>query len=580
MPKATTQLSVDQLFSICVLLMAAWLIASIYLVNIEFDDGYSTMVNSKYFLGQAEDYFSQRGPLMAILLIPAQWVARWLGLHPLDVRAQHLTMAILHFGYLLGVWRILIRHHASELATLLAYLAAIPTVVFFSYAPFISHDILPGLVVLLMLVLAHDYMRAPSRRNWVALILLGSSAVMVKHTYAAIWIAILIASAWCAWRADDIHPARLRNLLALFAAGAVSAIIAWCLYGYFLGGVYPGTAFLLRPIAQIAQVLGKYDSEGPVRIIFYQWMYFRNIPAYGILAMALILPGIYLSLRHGGTLQQAAAVTWIVLFAIMQMLAFKEVRYLAFLAPLTAFTIIPAMTLLLRARRTLKYLWLSPLLLDVANATAEAARIAHPYYREQLTDFLAPLPTTADLRAPIIMDRTLSFISPERDAFFGDRYHRITHIFDDQIRLLYGYPRSQMLRIDKIRNLDPRKVLAGSILFFVNDIAVRAPPFMPGNRTSLHDFFMQMLTIAEVITFERSGDVYRENAPDGRSLLILPVPGAAADPAIMTVTIPVDTLAALNGMRNIDIPARMSILAFRIERYCDIQGCRPDGALR
>ena len=62
-----------------VALIGLWLAAAIVLVNIDYGDAYSTVANAKYFLGTASDYFWQRGPMMALLLIPGEWLAQQLG---------------------------------------------------------------------------------------------------------------------------------------------------------------------------------------------------------------------------------------------------------------------------------------------------------------------------------------------------------------------------------------------------------------------------------------------------------------------------------------------------------------------
>lgn len=72
-------------------------------------------------------------------------------------------------------------------------------------------------------------------------------------------------------------------------------------------------------------------------------MYLRNLFAHGYLAVALALPGLFFCLRSGNIRRQSVAVAWLVLVTFMQLLEFKEVRYLGFLAPLTALLVVAAL---------------------------------------------------------------------------------------------------------------------------------------------------------------------------------------------------------------------------------------------
>lgn len=106
-------------------LITAWLVATLYFVRIDFDDGYSTIVNSQYFLGISRDYFWQRGPLVAWLLVPAEFLANLLGLGAFNVLPHHATMIAIHMAYLVGVWIMLKREFGAHTHTLLAFVAAI-----------------------------------------------------------------------------------------------------------------------------------------------------------------------------------------------------------------------------------------------------------------------------------------------------------------------------------------------------------------------------------------------------------------------------------------------------------------------
>jgi hypothetical protein len=549
--------------------IGAWLAWSLRVVNIEFDDGYATLVNSQYFLGISADYLWSRAPMMAWLLMPAEWLATALDLHPLDVRPHHAVMATIHFAYLIGVWRLLRDLFGTTWPVLIAYAAAIPTVVFFCYAPFISNDLLPGLVALAMLKLADSYAADRSVRVWLALVMLGAAVALVKHMYGAIWLAILVAHA--ALAACE-RPRDWRLLVQLGAAAACSGLIFWLAFALVLAGSFPDAPLLLRPLRQMNAVVSAFQQAGPISEIVYQWVYLRNLSIYGFLAMALVLPGIYLSWRHGDRLQRSTAIAWIVLFATMNLVAFKEARYLAYLSPLTALLLVPVVSRLLAWRRTYAFLIAAALIVDLGIGAREAMRIGAPFYRDQVQTFLADLPRADALSAPIVMTRYLSFVSPDRYAFFGDRYHRIVHLNDDQIRLLYGYPRGMLRRVPQVRALSAGMFAPGSILIFVNGSAARVPPIDRDNRTTLQPDFAQLLAVAEPLTLRRDGGDYRLDAVSAQPIMLLRADHVDAEPLTSFERFPAERTRALLGLDT--TPERLPVLGMRIHAFCDIGGCR------
>jgi len=98
-----TPLRIESIFCSAFVLIALWLAACLYFVNIDFDDGYSTIINAQYFGGISDGYAWQRGPLLGMLLLPAEWVTNILGLEPLNVRPHHAIMAVVHCVYFWAV---------------------------------------------------------------------------------------------------------------------------------------------------------------------------------------------------------------------------------------------------------------------------------------------------------------------------------------------------------------------------------------------------------------------------------------------------------------------------------------------
>ena len=93
-------------------------------------------------------------------------------------------MGTLHWVYAAGVYALLARYYGHGWPTFVAFAAAIPTYMFFSQAPFLSHDIAPGGVLLWMLFLGHEYLEQPRLARWILLVLLGAAVALMKPIYA------------------------------------------------------------------------------------------------------------------------------------------------------------------------------------------------------------------------------------------------------------------------------------------------------------------------------------------------------------------------------------------------------------
>ena len=175
----------------CLVAISLWLFIAAGATDIDYSDGYAAIANAQHFLGLSDGYFGQRGPLMALLLVPAEWAANRLGLHPLDIRPHHFTLALVQVVYLIFVVRILLKEYRDRRSVLVAFLISIPTFIFFSYSPFLSHDIFPGVLFLAMLALAERFAVRPRINVWLALVVTGIAVALVKHTYALCWVAVL-----------------------------------------------------------------------------------------------------------------------------------------------------------------------------------------------------------------------------------------------------------------------------------------------------------------------------------------------------------------------------------------------------
>ncbi len=446
------------------LLLGCWLLAAAAVVDMEYYDGLDSVANARFYTGQSPVYQTTRGPLMGLLLIPAEAVRLGFDLHPLETRPHHFIMALLHFTGIVLTWRVLRNRFADRLAVLTACAAALPVFIFFSYAPFISHDILPGILLLGLLVAADDWRREGRASSWWMLAALGCAAAMIKFTFGLFWVVVLITQAFFAI-ADCGTDARIRlnRILMLGFAALAGAIVTWLAMCASLGTVFPETPFLERAARQLQYLSSQAHDKSREPV----WVYLRNLPAFGPLAMLLVLPGLWFSLR-ANRLQQSAAIAWILLVVAFHCLDLRQVRYLAILSPITALIILPVM-MRLRIRPAT---WAAALLLLAANwipklpynCFGESTRIfRESFYRSSpIRALLAPLDITraesetifpsshdSNHRRPVLINwRMLSFMPARDTPLIGDKYHDLFHFGDHHLAALYGYRRGEIIHFE------------------------------------------------------------------------------------------------------------------------------------
>lgn len=413
-------------------MLVAWLIAAAVMVDSEPYDGFDVICNSRCMLGLSDQYIFVRMPLMSLLMAPAEYIKQSRGMDPLEVGPHHVTMAILHGIYLIAVYIGVTRISGRRWATLVAFAIAVPNFVFFSYAPFIRDDILPGALLLWMLILADRLRRGEGGwKTWALLVAIGAAGPLIKYTFAVFWVIVLLVCAALALpRVGGTERTSVRKLLILFGGSVCSACLFWIVSGLVLALWMPDRNFLVRPALQLQEYLQQAQVQGAPL-----WVYARNVWAYGILAMLLVVPGL-VSLRRGSP-GRTIAIAWLLGLAAMQCVAMREVRYLAFMAPLTAIVIAPVIELLMRMRWPV-FVMVPVFCVDLFLVVPEAMNITSPFYRDsemkQLVSALDETPRPFYSNA-----QYLNFRAPIDTPFAGDVYHRVFHLGLGHIRTLYGY---------------------------------------------------------------------------------------------------------------------------------------------
>lgn len=448
----TTDRRFDFGAGIALTVLLGWLALAAAIVEIDYYDGYDAICNARFALGKIDTYVASRGPLFGWLLVPAEALKQALGLHPLDVRPHHSLFAILHWGYLAGVLIILVHLYGRHSNTLVAFLAAIPSFLFFSYAPFLSHDILPGLLLLLLLLGTHQFVSHPRGIRWIGLVLLGAAAALIKHTYAVFWgITLLSALVSLGAERDGSLRRALPRLGLLLLAAAASGFLALIALGQVLESAFPELSWIERVLRQTRVLLFETGDQTPGQPL---WVYLRNAPAFGMLAILLVPVGLFQSFRLGRR-QKMLAVAWILAVAVLHAVPLRQVRYLLYVAPLTACLLVPALRLLSTRpwlfRGALALLVLQVLPLHPYSLWNEARRINTPFYTEsQAQAFLSPLrEPNLDFRRPIFFNwGLLSFVPPDNPVLAGDSHHEVYHLGSHHLTDLFPYAQEDVSGFD------------------------------------------------------------------------------------------------------------------------------------
>lgn len=517
-------------------LLIVWLAFCALNVDIELYDGLDTIVNARNFTGQSSYYAENRAPLMGLLMVPADLVHTALELHPLDMRPYHVTMAFLHGLYLILVYLLLIRYFTRSIAVLVSFVVAIPNFIFFSYAPFISHDIFPGLLLLAMLLLADKFTLRPGIGIWLALVVVGAASTLIKHQFAFFWFLLLLAYAIILLPRSnlrDLHSSGVKIWLLLTAAAITSGIITWFALAMTLNAQYPDTHFILGPYKQFEFLV--QHSGGNMQ--FPAWLFLRNFPAYGILTSLLIIPGMMMSLRSS-SLHQSIVLVWIFFVLAIQLTGHLEVRYFAVLAPLSAFILVPPLQWLLRKKSglivVLILLLISVLPISPYSLSKEAVRVTLPFYQiNEARKLLSPLDENGTLRMPVLTNwRMLSFASPLSSPLVGDRFHRLFHLAGHHIVVLMKYPKAQFMFLQYLQLPELSDWPEQSAMVLTNrPLLINPKSWQGGEPIGKYDL-LQTTFVADTIVLSQtstgslqtdSGDavVFMEETQNNRTVVLL-----------------------------------------------------------
>lgn len=474
-----------------------WLIWSAIILEVEYYDGFDAIASTYFLLGESPVYINNNTVLPALFLVPSRLLSQWFSLNPLNLIFYHFQTALLHTFYLFATYYFIEKKFGKIYSVPLAFAAAILSFMFFSYGAFLNIDIFPGLMFLVMIFFTVSFTNDPKLFKWLVLVIVGAAAALIKQPFGVFWAIIIIVSALQLIK-NKGNKTQFSDCIP-FLLLCLGAFVAFCLYwlamSLTLSKNFPDIPFLLLPWMQINNSIA-----GAPGIVKPWWIYLRNAPYYGISVMILVVPGLVMALKNKDRLQNFIGISWILSFIAFQILPLREVRYIAFLAPLSAFIIVPPLKIILN-RKSYTYIFLIVFSFDLIRASYEAVRFVDPFYsNSQLKSFLAVV-SYGKIEEEYIVNHFLTFMPPLHSPLAGDHYHRKFHFGPHHLKVFSNLI-SKIKWIEENKNLKENLTYEKkSYLLYSTLMPINSNDFISGIPHHLNEF-ATFGTVVEVIPFE------------------------------------------------------------------------------
>ena len=555
----------ERIFWVLWSVVTAWLFACALLVSGEYGDGYQTIANARYLFSDNPLYYVHRGPLAAAVLWPVEVLVDALDVDPFEVTPYHLYSAVLHSVYLLGCWWAIRRTGASAAARIIAFAAAITTVVFYCYAPYLSHDILPGLLFLLMIYVADRWLSAGTRTDALLLVVIGAAVVLIKQTYALFWVVIVAYGALALLFRWDDGRVDWRKFGALLGLAALSGAITWVGYAWFSAAQWPDVPWYFRPWELAVGVSETFSKDADS--VFPAGLYLWNLHNFGVLAMLLVIPGAFIAIRGKDPRLRMIAVCWLMSAVVMQFVIFKEVRYLLFLAPLTAVLIAPAIEWAIKRRTMLIAMVLVVVVDQVRGLSLAASQLTATATIDPVRFF-----ESAGTEGRVVASTYISFIYDARSPLQLDSYHGIYHLGAQLIFfLLEG--ETEVHELVDTRDLGNANLQPGDRVYLANSEVRRVMPYAEDNSPHMLPEYVAIAGRAATFTLRRQRDGY-DVAGHEKSYVML-VPDADAGqvaPLLSTSPFEADQLEKIYG--SLQDRDSLEVTGVIVDAVCRADGCQ------
>ena len=555
----------ERIFWVLWAVVTIWLLACAFLVSGEYGDGYQTIANARYLFGDSPSYYLHRGPLAAVILWPVEILADAFGAGAFEVTPYHVYSAVLHSVYLLGCWWALRHAGASPLARIIAFAAAVMTVVFYSFAPYLSHDILPGLLFLLMIYIANRWLSEGSRTDALLLVLIGAAVVLIKQTYALFWVFIVVYSAIALLLRWDDGRVDWRKFGLLLGLAAASAGLTWVAYAWFAAGEWPFVPWYLRPWELALAVWETFGERA--ELVFPADLYLRNLHNVGLLAMLLVIPGLIMALRGTNARLRMIAICWLLSAIAIQLVTFKEVRYVLFLAPLTAVLIVPVIEWAIK-QRTLLIAVVLVLAVDQVRGLSTAASQLTATGTIDPVRFLA----SAGTDGRIVASKTIAFVYDARSPLQRDSYHGIYHIGARLIAEL-AEGEAEVVEVADTRDLGSANLQAGDRVYLANVEIRRFKPYTRDNTPAQLPDYIAIAGRATPFTLRRQGDFFVVDGYEESYVMLVPQPEAGRVAPLLVVSgLEVNQLEGIYG--SLQGTDTLEVTGIIVDAMCQADRCQ------
>jgi len=294
----------------------------------------------------------------------------------------------------------------------------------------------------------------------------------------------------------------------------------------YSGAEAPDSNFFTRPLMLIAAISSQYGDQ--MEGAFAADLYLRNLHNYGIAAMLLVLPGVVLAIRGQDSRLRLVAICWVVTVIAMQLIGFREARYLAFLAPLTAMLIVPVVDLVLR-QRAAAVLLVILLALDQSRGLSTATQPLVASSDMNVVGFF----NAVESNGRIMSSRVLNFVYDAQSPLSRDRYHGIYHLTPSLIERLHSGT-ATVAEIPDPAELGQAGILDGDRVYYSNNALIRSPPWSDSNEPN--DLANYLLVAGDAINvrLQRRDQGFERENNDGSYLLFLPVPSVGAQMPVIS----------------------------------------------
>jgi hypothetical protein len=553
-----------RIFWVLWIVVTAWLLACALLVNGEYGDGYVTIANSRYLFGDNPTYYLHRGPLAAIMLWPVEILVKLFDVGPFEVTPYHLYSSVLHSIYLLGCWWAIRSTGASPIARIMAFATAITTVVFYSFSPYLSHDILPGLLFLLMIYIANRWLSEGSRVDAVLLVIIGAAVVLIKQTYALFWVVIVVYGAMAMLFRWDDGRVDWRRFFHLLGLATLSASLTWIGYAWFAAEQWAHIPWYSRPWV-LAVVISEIFGEN-AHLNFPADLYLRNLHNLGVLAMLLVVPGAVVALRGKNARLRMIAVCWMLSAIVIQFTTFKEVRYLLFFAPLTAVLIVPAIEWAIKRRVLLIAMVLIVGVDQVRGLSAAAKQLTATATIDPVRFF-----ESAGTEGRVVASEIISFVYDARSPLQRDSYHGIYHV-GSQLIFELQKGETEVHELVATTDLGMADLQPGDRVYVASAEVRRVAPYREDNSPNMLPEYIAIAGRAATFKLRRQSDGYIVDGHENSYVMLVPDSGPEKHtPLFSNSTFEVEQLEEVYG--SLQDRDTLEVTGVIIDAMCRADSC-------